>query len=141
MIGTVQAGTVIYLARLLFDLPASGNLWALLLAAPLYAGAHLILGFAISALTESQMQAIQVAVFFYLPSMLLSGFIFPFLGMPRWAQVIGGILPLTHFVRATRAVVLKDAGASFVISEMLPVALFALAAAVLALAAYRRRID
>ncbi len=141
LIGTVQAGTVIYLARLLFDLPVTGNLWALLLAAPLYAGAHLILGFAISAVTESQMQAIQVAVFFYLPSMLLSGFIFPFLGMPRWAQVIGGMLPLTHFVRATRAVVLKGAGASFVISEMLPVALFALAAAVLALAAYRRRID
>jgi ABC-2 type transport system permease protein len=141
VVGTVQAGTVIYLARLLFDLPVTGNPCALLLATPLYAATHLILGFAISSVTESQMQAIQVAVFFYLPSMLLSGFIFPFIGMPRWAQVIGGMLPLTHFVRATRAVLLRGAGASVVTSEMLPVALFAVAAAVLALGAYRRRID
>lgn len=141
IIGTAQAGIMVYLAQVLFDVPVTGSLWALMLAAPLYAFAHLILGFAFSALAESQMQAIQAAVFFYLPSMLLSGFIFPFLGMPRWAQAIGSILPLTHFVRATRAVLLRGAGASVVLTEMVPVALFALATAMLALAAYRRRID
>ena len=102
IIGTVQAAVVICIARLLFNLPVAGNLWALLAAVPLYSAAHLILGFAFSALAESQLQAIQGAVFFYLPSMLLSGFMFPFLGMPAWARSIGEMLPLTHFVRATR---------------------------------------
>jgi ABC-2 type transport system permease protein len=132
---------VIYIARLLFNLPLTGDLWALLIAVPLYASAHLILGFAFSALADSQLQAIQGAVFFYLPSMLLSGFMFPFLGMPAWARSIGETLPLTHFVRATRGVLLKGEGASLVASEMAPVAMFTLVAAALALAAYRRRID
>jgi ABC-2 type transport system permease protein len=100
IVGAVQAGVVIAIARLLFDLPARGNLLALLGAVPLYAAAHLILGFAFSALATTQLQAIEAAVFFYLPSMLLSGFMFPFQGMPAWAQTIGEMLPLTHFVRA-----------------------------------------
>jgi ABC-2 type transport system permease protein len=141
IIGTAQAAVVIYIARLLFNLPVTGNLWALLIAVPLFSAAHLILGFAFSALAESQLQAIQGAVFFYLPSMLLSGFMFPFLGMPAWARSIGETLPLTHFVRATRGVLLKGEGASLVACEMAPVAMFTLVAAALALAAYRRRID
>jgi ABC-2 type transport system permease protein len=141
IIGTVQAAVVIYIARLLFNLPLTGDLWALLIAVPLYASAHLILGFTFSALAESQLQAIQGAVFFYLLSMLLSGFMFPFLGMPAWARSIGETLPLTHFVRATRGVLLKGEGASLVACEMPPVAMFTLVAAALALAAYRRRID
>ena len=141
MIGTLQAAAVIGVARLLFDLPVTGELWVLLLAVPLYAAAHLILGFTFSALAESQLQAIQGAVFFYLPSMLLSGFMFPFQGMPAWARTIGEALPLTHFVRVTRGVLLKGEGAATVTSEMVPVALFALLAAAVALAAYRRRLD
>jgi ABC-2 type transport system permease protein len=141
IIGTVQAAVVIGFARLLFNLPVTGNLWALLAAVPLYSAAHLILGFAFSALAESQLQAIQGAIFFYLPSMLLSGFMFPFLGMPAWARSIGETLPLTHFVRATRGVLLKGEGGSLVACEMAPVVLFTLAAAALAFAAYRRRID
>jgi len=141
VVGTLQAAVVVWLARLLFDLPVTGNFWALLAAVPLYSGAHLALGFALSALAESQLQAIQGAVFFYLPSMLLSGFMFPFQGMPGWARAIGEMLPLTHFIRATRGVLLKGGGASLVLSEMLPVALFALVSAALAVVAYRRRID
>jgi ABC-2 type transport system permease protein len=137
----VQAVVVICIARLLFDLPVTGDLWALLIAMPLYSAAHLILGFAFSALADSQLQAIQGAVFFYLPSMLLSGFMFPFQGMPAWAQSIGETLPLTHFVRATRGVLLRGEGVSLVTCEMAPVALFTLVAAALALVAYRRRID
>lgn len=141
LVGTLQAVIVIGLARVLFDLPIKGALWALLLAVPLYATAHLILGFAFSALAESQMQAVQGAVFFYLPSMLLSGFMFPFHGMPAWAQTIGEALPLTHFVRAARGVFLKGDGALTVVSEMIPVAMFALVATIGAIAVYRRRID
>jgi ABC-2 type transport system permease protein len=141
IIGTVQATVVIGVAGLLFNLPATGDLWALLIAVPLYSAAHLILGFAFSAFAESQLQAIQGAVFFYLPSMLLSGFMFPFLGMPAWARSIGEMLPLTHFVRATRGVLLRGEGVSLVAREMAPVAMFTLVAAALALAAYRRRID
>jgi ABC-2 type transport system permease protein len=141
MIGTVQTGVVIFIAELLFSLPVRGDLIALLAAVPLYSAAHLILGFAFSALAESQLQAIEAAVFFYLPSMLLSGFMFPFQGMPAWARTIGEALPLTHFVRATRGVLLRGDGVSLILSEMLPVAAFALAVTVLALAAYRRRID
>jgi ABC-2 type transport system permease protein len=141
LIGTLQGVIVFAIARLLFELPLPAGLGALLGALPLYAGAHLILGFALSALADSQMQAVQGAVFFYLPSMLLSGFMFPFQGMPAWAQAIGEMLPLTHFVRATRGVLLKGDGAALVWHEMWPVALFALAATALALAAYRRRLE
>jgi ABC-2 type transport system permease protein len=141
IVGTIQAGVVILIATLLFSLPARGDLIALLAAVPLYSAAHLILGFAFSALAESQLQAIEAAVFFYLPSMLLSGFMFPFQGMPAWARAVGLALPLTHFVRATRGVLLKGEGASLVISEMSPVAVFALVAAAIALAAYRHRVD
>jgi ABC-2 type transport system permease protein len=141
VIGTVQGVVAVGLAQLLFDLPVRGGIWALLAAAPVYATANLILGFAFSALAESQMQAMQGAVFFYLPSMLLSGFMFPFQGMPGWARGIGEVLPLTHFVRAARGVLLKGQDAALVAQEMWPVALFGLVAAALALAAYRRRID
>ena len=85
------------LAQLLFDLPARGGIWTLLAATLVYTSANLILGFAFSALAESQMHAMQGAVFFSLPSMLLSGFMFPFQGMPSWARDIGAVLPLTHF--------------------------------------------
>lgn len=140
VIGTVQAVVVIGIARWLFDVPVRGNLLALLAAVPVYVAAHLVLGFALSALADSQMQAVQGAVLFYLPSMLLSGFMFPFQGMPAWAQAAGNGLPLTHFVRAARGVLLRGEGAALVAAEMAPVALFALIAAVAALLAYRRRI-
>lgn len=126
---------------MLFDLPVDGDVTALLLAVPLFSAAHLVLGFAVSAFAENQLQAVQGTVFFYLPSMLLSGFLFPFQGMPTWARTIGEALPLTHFLRATRDVLLRGDGASIVVSEMRPVAIFALIAAALALAAYRRRVD
>lgn len=141
VLGTLQATIVLALAHGLFDLPVTGNLTALLLAVPLFALANLVLGFAFSALADSQMQAIQGAVFFYLPNMLLSGFLFPFQGMPAWARAIGEVLPLTHFLRATRGVLLRGDGADAVVGELAPVAWFTAAAAVLALAAYRRRID
>jgi ABC-2 type transport system permease protein len=141
MVGVAQAAIVIALAKVLFDVPTLGNVAMLLLSSALFALAHLTLGFALSALAHSQIQAIQAAVFFYLPSMLLSGFMFPFEGMPAWAQSLGNALPLTHFVRGARGVLLKGYGASEVAAEMWPVALFALAAAGVAIASYRRRLS
>ncbi len=141
LIGTLQGAVAIAVARELFHLPAAGGLWALLIALPVFALAHLVLGFGLSTLAESQMQAVHGAVFFYLPSMLLSGFMFPFQGMPGWAQAVGEVLPLTHFVRAMRGVLLKGEGGVLVGHEMWPVAQFALAAGIIGLAAYRRRLE
>jgi ABC-2 type transport system permease protein len=141
LVGVLQAVLVIWVARLLFAMPLRGDLVALLVAVPVYSAAHLNLGFAFSALAENQLQAVQGAVFFYLPFMLLSGFLFPFQGMPGWARKVGEMLPLTHFLRATRGVLLRGEGAALVVSEMKPVALFAIVASMCAVAAYRRRID
>lgn len=138
IIGTTQAVVVIGVARLLFDLPITGSLWALVAVVPLYAAAHLILGFIFSELAQNQLQAMQGAVFFYLPSMLLSGFMFPFHGMPSWARAVGEVLPLTHFVRAARGVLLRGEGAVFVVDTMMPVAFFTVLALIVALAVSRR---
>jgi ABC-2 type transport system permease protein len=141
VVGVSQAAIVIALARVLFELPALGNVAMLLLASAVFALAHLTLGFALSALARTQIQAIQAAVFFYLPSMLLSGFMFPFDGMPRWARTLGNALPLTHFVRSARGVLLKGYGASEVLAETWPIAVFACLAACIAIASYRRRLN
>ncbi len=141
LVGVMQAAIVIYVANALIGVPLRGAVTALLLAALLLAAAHLVLGFALSALAESQMQALQGAVFFYLPSMLLSGFMFPFSGMPRWAQSIGEILPLTHFVRSARGVLLRGESGAFVWHEMRGVVVFTLLASVGAAICYRRRLS
>ncbi|MBV9723897.1 MAG: ABC transporter permease [Gammaproteobacteria bacterium] len=141
LIAVVQAAIVLALARVLFGLPVLGSVNALLVASAALALAHLTLGFSLSALAETQIQAVQAAVFFYLPSMLLSGFMFPAEAMPRWARFIGDLLPLTHFVRAARGVLLKGYGATAVSIEMWPVAVFAVVAALIALASFRRRLS
>ena len=139
--GVVQGAVVVGLAQLLFGLPVSGGIWALLGAMPLYAAANLLLGFAFSALAESQMQAMQGAVFFYLPSMLLSGFIFPFQGMPGWARAIGEVLPTRRPISFARpAACSSKAKVARRRTRNVAGALFALAAAALALAACRRRL-
>jgi ABC-2 type transport system permease protein len=141
VVGVAQAAIVIALARMLFELPALGNVTMLLLASAVFALAHLTLGFALSAMARTQIQAIQAAVFFYLPSMLLSGFMFPFDGMPWWARTLGNALPLTHFVRSARGVLLKGYGALEVLKETWPVAVFACLAACIAVASYRRKLN
>ncbi len=140
IVAVLQTTIVIALARMLFDLPTLGNVAVLLAAGAVFGIAHLTLGFALSAVASNQIQAIQAAVFFYLPSMLLSGFMFPFEGMPAWARALGNALPLTHFVRSARGVLLKGYGAPEVAAEMWPVVLFAFAAAGMAVVSYRRRL-
>ena len=141
ILAMAQAFVIIFLGRWLFEVPLLGSASVLVLAAGVFAIAHLALGFALSAVAQSQIQAVQAAVFFYLPSMLLSGFMFPFEGMPRWAQLIGEGLPLTHFLRVTRSLLLRGDTAGGAGTEMWPVAAFAIVASIFATAAYRRRLS
>jgi ABC-2 type transport system permease protein len=106
-----------------------------------FIAALLALGFTISTLARNQLQAMQMTFFFFLPSLLLSGFMFPFRGMPRWAQVIGEIFPLTHFLRLVRGVLLKGNAVIDTWPHLWPIGLFLLAAATLALARYRETLD
>lgn len=140
VIGVLQTLIVLLAGAVLFEVPLPGAVLWLLVGTAVFAGANLITGFAISALARTQIQAVQGAVFFYLPSMLLSGFMFPFQGMPAWAQTIGNALPLTHFVRTTRDVLLKGEGAAAVAASMGPIGIFTLVATGIAIAAFRRRL-
>jgi ABC-2 type transport system permease protein len=138
--GLAQALIVAGVAHAAYGVPFSGSLAALTCAAVLFAATHLLVGFALSAVAATQLQAIQSAVFFYLPAMLLSGFMFPFQGMPRWAQLLGECLPLTHFVRIARGVMLRGEQLEQVMPELWPIAAFGALAGALALAAYRRHL-
>jgi ABC-2 type transport system permease protein len=97
--------------------------------------------FTFSTLAKNQLQAMQMAFFFFLPSILLSGFMFPFRGMPQWAQWLGEILPLTHFLRILRGILLKGNTAADILPNLWPVALFLLVAAAIALKRYRETLD
>ncbi len=141
VIGLFVTCLLLVMCHVLFGVPLTPSSWALVLAAPLFAESYLILGFAFSAVAQSQLQAAQGAVFIYLPSLLLSGFLFPFEGMPRWAKVVGEIMPLTHYVRATRDVLIRGRGPEVVLTHMEPVLAFTAVASVLAVLAYRRRLD
>jgi ABC-2 type transport system permease protein len=141
VIGLGQTLMLIAIVHGLFGVPAPPATWALVAATPVFIAAYLILGFAISALAHTQIQAAQAAVFCYLPSLMLSGFMFPFNGMPGWAQGFGEVLPLTHYIRASRDILIRGQSAAALVGEMTPVALFALAAALVAIACYRRRLD
>jgi ABC-2 type transport system permease protein len=141
VVGFIQAGIILFAAWALFDVPMYGSAAVLMLGMMLFIAALLALGFTISTLARNQLQAMQMTFFFFLPSMLLSGFMFPFRGMPRWAQTIGEVFPLTHFLRVVRGVLLKGAGLSDTWPHLWPIALFLLAAAALALSRYRETLD
>jgi ABC-2 type transport system permease protein len=140
-IGAVQVVVVLAVAKLMFGVPFVGSLPLLLLAILVYIISLLLLGYAFSTLATSQMQAMQLAFFFFLPSILLSGFMFPFQGMPVWARFIGEALPLTHFLRVVRAIMLKGSNMGDIAAEI--VALFAFVAAYggFALLRFRRTLD
>jgi len=141
VIGVVQTVCLLGIVHALFAVPLPPATWALIAATPLFVGSYLVLGFAFSALAQTQIQAVQVSAFSYLPSILLSGFMFPFNGMPGWAQVVGEIIPLTHYIRATRDVLLRGQGAAAVWAQMGPVLAFTIVAFAVAVVCYRRRLD
>ena len=128
-------------ARFLFDVPFVGSLPVLLAAVFVFVLALVLLGYAISTFARTQMQAMQLTFFFFLPSILLSGFMFPFRGMPEWAQWIGEALPLTHFLRVLRGILLKGSGPAEIAPNIWPIGLFLLVAATIALRRYRETLD
>jgi ABC-2 type transport system permease protein len=139
--GFVQIAVIIGAAQLLFAVPLEGSLTLLLAVTLLFIGSNVTLGYTFSTVARNQMQAMQMTVFYFLPSILLSGFMFPFRGMPVWAQWIGEVLPLTHFLRMVRGVMLKGADAAEVAPNIWPLLVFWAAVATLALVRYRRTLD
>lgn len=141
MIGAAQTGVILLAADLLFGVPFEGALWILLVGVTVFVVANLALGFTFSTIAKSQMQAMQLTFFFFLPSILLSGFMFPFRGMPGWAQIIGEGLPLTHFIRVVRGVMLKDASFSQLQAPLIAMSIFTIIIMSIALLRYRRTLD
>ncbi len=141
LIGYVQVTVILIAARLLFDVPLMGSLALLSLVLVLFIAANLAVGFTFSTIARNQLQAMQLTFFFFLPSMLLTGFMFPFRGMPDWAQFIGEIFPLTHFLRVVRGIMLKGNGIMEVWPHLWPIGLFMLVAGVVALMRYRQTVD
>lgn len=140
-VGFLQVVLMLVLAWTLFGVPFRGNALAFSLATALFILVNLSLGFLFSTLARNQMQAMQMTFFIFLPSILLSGFMFPFKGMPGWAQFIGECLPLTHYLRAVREVMLKYADLSDVWGDIWPMLIILAAIATLALTRYQRTLD
>jgi ABC-2 type transport system permease protein len=140
-VGLVQVVVILTTAVVLFAVPVVGSLSLLMAAVLIFIAANLAVGFTFSTLARSQMQAMQMSMFFFLPSMLLSGFMFPFRGMPDWAQTLGEILPLTHFLRIVRGILLKGNGWTEIWPQLWPILAFLLVVAVVALRRYRQTLD
>lgn len=140
-VGVVQVIIIVAAARLLFSVPMLGPAWVLALGMLVFIAANLEMGFLFSTVAKNQLQAIQMSIFFFLPSILMSGFMFPFGGMPRWARALGEMLPLTHFLRLVRGVMLKGNGFADAWPHVWPLLLFLVAIGTVAVARYRRTLD
>lgn len=141
VVGYVQLTVILAAARWIFGVPMEGSLLVLMAAIGVFMLANLAVGFTFSTLARTQLQALEMTFFFFLPSLLLSGFMFPFRGMPGWAQTIGEILPLTHFLRIVRGILLKGNTAAQVLPEVWPMLAFLVVAGIAALARYRQTVD
>ncbi len=141
VVGGVQVVFVLTAAKLIFSVPFFGSLTLLMSAIFVFVLALVLLGYTISTVARTQMQAMQLTFFFFLPSLLLSGFMFPYRGMPDWAQALGEIFPLTHFLRITRAVMLKGADFPAIATEVMALGVFVVVFAGLALLRFRRTLD
>jgi ABC-2 type transport system permease protein len=141
LIGLVQVSLILALGHLLFQVPIRGSLLDVYLVALVFIVANLALGLAISTVARNQFQAMQLTWFLLLPSILMSGFIFPFAGMPRPAQWIAELLPMTHFMRLIRGVVLRGAGLSELSGELVVLGVFILVAMTLAVRRFTKRLD
>jgi ABC-2 type transport system permease protein len=140
-IGLIQASIILIATRFVFNVPFVGSPVAIYLAALLFIAANLTVGITLSSLAQNQLQAMQLTFFYFLPNILLSGFMFPFAGMPRWAQFIGNLLPLTYFNRLIRGILLKGNGWADLWPSVWPMALFTAIVMAIALRFYRRTLD
>lgn len=140
-IGLIQGTIILLAARYVFQVPFFGNVGAVYLSALLFIAANLTVGITFSSLARNQLQAVQLGIFYFLPNILLSGFMFPFKGMPGWAQVIGNLLPLTYFNRLVRGILLKGNGWANSWPSVWPMMIFTVALMAVAVASYRRTLD
>jgi ABC-2 type transport system permease protein len=141
VVGGVQMATILIVASLLFQVPIVGSLFVLVPLTLLFIIANLSVGYTFSTVATNQLQAIQLTFFFFLPSMLLSGFLFPFRGMPVWAQYVGEGLPLTHYLRIVRSVMLKGSGFGDLANDTIALGIFTLIAMSIAIARFRQTLD
>lgn len=141
VIGLVQLALIVAVGKILFDVPLRGSLLDLYLAASVFIAANLALGLFVSTIVKTQFQAIQATIFLLMPSILISGFVFPFDGMPRIIQYIGEILPNTHLIRMTRGIMLRDASLADIANELLILAIFTVTAMTAAILRFSKRLD
>lgn len=141
LIGLIQATIILLAARWVFGVPFVGSVVALYLAALLFIAANLTVGITMSSIARNQLQAMQMTMFYFLPNILLSGFMFPFAGMPQWAQWLASVLPLTYFNRVIRGIMLKGNGWIDLWPNLWPMALFTLIVTLIAMRFYQRTLD
>ena len=141
LIGLIQVTLILLAARWIFEVPMQGSLALLYAVVLLFICANLILGITFSSIARNQLQAMQMTFFFFLPSILLSGFMFPFRGMPEWAQALGSVLPLTHFLILVRGILLKGNGLELLWGHIWPILLFMVAVLALGLKTFRKTLD
>ena len=141
VVGYIQTFLILIAARFLFRVPILGNVGLLLAWMLLFIAANLAVGITFSTVARNQLQAVQLSFFFFLPSILLSGFMFPFRGMPVWAQYLGEILPLTHFLRLVRGILLKGSGLAETWPHAWPIALFVVVMLTVGIKRYRQTLD
>ncbi|MBA2252867.1 MAG: ABC transporter permease [Nitrospirales bacterium] len=140
-VGYVQVSLILIASYFLFDVPMVGNLGLLLVVALVFIAANLAMGITFSTVAKNQLQAMQMSFFFFLPSLLLSGFMFPFRGMPQWVQAVGELFPLTHFLRIVRGILLKGNGLEDVTLQLWQIALFTAVALTIGVKRYRQTLD
>lgn len=140
-VGAFQSALILGVAWFVFHVPMIGSFWLLAGVTAIYITALLAVGYTISTIARNQMQAMQLTFFFFLPSILLSGFVFPFRGMPSWAQWIGEVMPITHFIRIVRGILLKGNGVIAIWPDIWPMVLFMFAAGFVAVRRFRQTLD
>ncbi len=140
-VGAFQAALILSVARLVFHVPMIGSYGLLVFAGTVFITALLAVGYTISTIATNQMQAMQMTFFFFMPSILLSGFAFPFRGMPEWAQWVGEVLPITHYLRIVRGILLKGNGMVEIWPDIWPMILFLFAAGTIAVLRFRQTLD
>ncbi|HYC48958.1 MAG TPA: ABC transporter permease [Burkholderiales bacterium] len=141
LVGYLQLVLVLLAARFIFDVPIVGSVTLLLAVSFIFIVANLAVGIMFSTVAQNQRQAIQMGIFFFLPQILLSGFMFPFRGMPGWAQAIGEVLPLTHFLRVVRGIFLKGNAMAEIAPHLWPIAIFAAVVLAIGVKRYRQTLD
>ena len=141
MIGLIQVGLIFLASQLVFNVPMKGNPFVLFFVVLIFIAANLTLGITFSSIARNQLQAMQMTFFFFLPSILLSGFMFPYRGMPEWAQWLASILPLTHFLVLVRGIMLKGNGVVELWPQVWPILAFMVVVILLGLRFYKRTLD